>query len=309
MDHPSNTLLTIVTLSVLTPFVLGDGVVPRQVLRPYCSHTCGNVSIPYPFGIEDGCYLVDDKYDYKFVCNDTYTPPKLILGINLEVLKVSLEGELTINNNVSFDCYNNSTQGQLPGNRFWNWVNLVRFTVSRTKNVFIAIGCDTYVWFSGFRNGRPYETGCMTQCSSLDDVVDGACNGIGCCETTLPGGVSNMTIRVRSFSNHSLVPFNPCSSAFAVERETFEFYKRNLTQDINYYRNNQIKMPIIFNWTVGRNSCSVAKADGSYICMENTECHDTENKVGYRCKCKDGYSGNPYLSQGCTGNILIYIHC
>ncbi|KMT15833.1 hypothetical protein BVRB_3g058020 [Beta vulgaris subsp. vulgaris] len=300
------TLLRIIVILwvLITPFILGDDVVSQQILRPHCSEKCGNISIPYPFGIEDECYYTDNSnknrpYKYKIFCNQSYNPPKATLGSsNIEVLNIKLDGELCINGDISYDCYNQSRP--LPGGRYEQWINLVRFTISSTKNVLVAIGCDTHVWFSGFRHGRPYNTGCMTQCANLTDVADGACNGIGCCQIALPEGVSNITTTVGSFSNHSLVPFNPCTSAFPVEIERFKFYQRNLSQDFNYYLSNEIKLPIIFNWTVGRTSCSVAKADRNYMCTENTDCYDSEYEVGYRCKCKDGYSGNPYLSQGCT---------
>lgn len=297
MDYSCSVALTILALWLLEPFVLGGEVVSRQV----CSDKCGNVSIPYPFGIEEGCYLVDPTNEYRISCNHSHSPPKPTIGRNVEVLNISvLEGELTIKGGIAFHCYNQLGHSTAKGlSRIYSG----RFTVSSTRNKFVAIGCDTVVWFYGYRGGRPYASGCMTQCIDLRDVVNDNCNGIGCCETAFPDGISNITTTVKSYSNHTGVPFNPCSLAFPVENDAFKFSKTNLTHNLHFYRKNHIKVPVVLNWAVGRNNCSVAKANRSCMCKDNTECYEVEHLLGHRCKCLDGYSGNPYLpspQDGCT---------
>ena len=65
---------------------------------------CGNVTIPYPFGIEPGCYI-DDWFAMD--CNYTLGSPKPFLrSFDLEVLDISLEGTLRINYPMSWTCPN-----------------------------------------------------------------------------------------------------------------------------------------------------------------------------------------------------------
>ncbi|XP_074565854.1 uncharacterized protein LOC141822309 [Curcuma longa] len=96
---------------------------------------------------------------------------------------------------------------------------------------------------------------------------------------------------------------------------------------INYYSYNSRRSHFtsledgrIMNWVIGSQSCKgAAKDNTTFACIyENSSCLDVKND-GYRCICKDGYDGNPYLplpdgcrdidecnssSKVCTGNCV-----
>ncbi|XP_021774794.1 putative wall-associated receptor kinase-like 16 [Chenopodium quinoa] len=293
-------LLTISVCWVLTPLITGDKVVLPLVIAPHCSDKCGNLSIPYPFGIEEGCYYKpphnQTSSSFKITCNHSTSPPTPIFGIDYKVLNISvIEGELRTKLGVSYDCYNKTKNTAY----WWSSFNLVTFTLSSTKNMLVVIGCDTYAWFKGFRGGRKYETGCMTKCVELEDVIDGECSGVGCCQASIPGGVNNVRVVLNSYNNHnSVYTFNPCNAAFPVAKDAYTFYQQNLTQPVEYWES--LQLPVVFNWTIGQHSCSAAKKDGSCLCKENAVCYDPIHEFGYRCNCKDGYFGNPYHPRGCT---------
>ena len=67
---------------------------------------------------------------------------------------------------------------------------------------------------------------------------------------------------------------------------------------------------IIIKWVVANLTCQEARQNkATYACIsDNSFCENvTRGKVrdGYRCKCSDGFQGNPYLQNNCTGHISL----
>ncbi|KAL7246116.1 hypothetical protein ACSBR2_001282 [Camellia fascicularis] len=170
------------------------------------------------------------------------------------------------------------------------------FSISNTKNKFTAIGCDTRATIQVSGENYFVATGCESQCSTINYIPDGPCSGIGCYQTSIPKGVGYMNILLHSYINLGNVSkFNPCSYAFVVEEGAFNFsksYLRNFTEEM---------MPIVLDWAVGNNkTCRDSKRNlKSYECGENSDCYESKNGPGYVCKCRIGYKGNSYLSDGC----------
>ncbi|CAO2184609.1 unnamed protein product [Urochloa humidicola] len=61
----------------------------------------------------------------------------------------------------------------------------------------------------------------------------------------------------------------------------------------------------IWKWAISNTTCDLAKNENHtrYACISaNSECTNVTHGhvyIGYRCKCSQGYEGNPYISKGC----------
>ncbi|XP_062095200.1 wall-associated receptor kinase 2-like [Humulus lupulus] len=194
---------------------------------------------------------------------------------------------------VARDCYSEKGVPELinPSNSLW----LSDFTISATKNKFIALGCDTYATIVAYRGNRKYTTGCISSCDQIDEnQLRKSCTGVvGCCETPITSGLKNFTVWLSSFYNHSYVwDFNPCSYAFVVDESKFNF------SSFQELRTTE-RLPLVLDWSIGVAPCREAEKLENYTCKGNSKCVNSNNGIGYLCQCLEGYHGNPYLPDGC----------
>ncbi|KAF7851416.1 hypothetical protein BT93_L3959 [Corymbia citriodora subsp. variegata] len=291
-------LLKVVVLGtiILGPFHNHVAGAADSMTKPGCPSSCGSLSIPYPFGLSDSdphCRI--DRPSFRVDCDNSINPPIPYMrnrSSNIRILHISVEDhELRINASIGRDCYNSS--GKVRSLNNYPRLRLAEFPISSTKNKFTAVGCDTSAIFRD-RHGN-FSFGCMSSCTNPSDVSSGSCSGIGCCQTSIPRNIFGYNISIRSVSNHSdVLEFNPCSYAFVAETNFYNFSVGDLSQ-LNFN-----KSALVLDWAIGDQTCKDAKKDvTSYMCTSNTNCIDAENGSGYKCTCRDGYRGNPYLENGC----------
>ncbi|KAJ6405362.1 hypothetical protein OIU84_013342 [Salix udensis] len=236
------------------------------IARAGCKDRCGNVTIPFPFGLTEDCY-----YDAGFLisCNHTFSPPKAFITASaINVTEITLEGKLHIEQFIAKDCYNASgpTHSNIPS------LTLSKFIISDADNIFVSIGCDTIASLLGnlkeaASNENKYTVGCMSFCDSLKYVPNDTCSGIGCCQTSLAKGVDDFSIAVASLKNHSgILDFNPCSYAFIIEKKKFNFSRSSL-RDLK----NVVKLPMVLDWSIGKNSCADVKKEQLVQCMSRKQ--------------------------------------
>jgi len=109
-----------------------------------CQAICGDVSIPYPFGIGAGCHV--DRW-FEIVCKNEYSsgsPKPFLSSFGLEVLNISsIEGAydsgsstVRVNYPTFSNCTNSSSRKQN--------VELANssFIFSQFRNIFVAMSCD-----------------------------------------------------------------------------------------------------------------------------------------------------------------------
>uniref|UniRef100_A0A5B6Z4J8 Putative wall-associated receptor kinase 2-like n=1 Tax=Davidia involucrata TaxID=16924 RepID=A0A5B6Z4J8_DAVIN len=278
-------------LQLITFLISARTIVATSQPKPDCPTTCGDLTIAFPFGTSDGCYL---DHSFLITCNNTFSPPKTFLGeTNIQLLNISLDGYMRVSGYFARDCYNESG---LPINGLTAWLTLTNFFISNTRNKFTAVGCDTVAIVQG-SDGQNYTTGCVSLCDGIRGVINGSCSGAGCCQTSIPQGARDYTMGISSLWNHSKVRnFNPCGYAFVVEEEAFSFS----SLDLKDFQNRE-NVPVVLDWAVGNETCEEAKKhSSSYACQDvNSECYNSTNGPGYRCNCSSGYQGNPYLIGGC----------
>lgn len=258
---------------------------------PGCKSHCGDMEIPYPFGIGTECAI---EPGFVIYCNKTADGSMKPFLINVEVLNISLlHGQTRALNALSTYCYNDVTKSMESSQwslDFSTWP----YRFSNLHNKFVVIGCNT---LSYIYNGE-YTTACASVCAK--DPTNGSCDGVGCCQNNIAKGLNSYNVTFFTVYNDSsnLQP-NPCSYAALVETDTFMFKTEYVTtMKFNETYNGQ--QPVVLDWAIGNVGCNVANKTSSYACRsKHSECVDSINGPGYLCNCTLGYHGNPYITDGC----------
>ncbi|KAL9999887.1 putative wall-associated receptor kinase, galacturonan-binding domain-containing protein [Helianthus debilis subsp. tardiflorus] len=181
-------------------------VVPRYA-KPGCNDTCGNVRIPYPFGIGANCSI------NKWYVVDYHSLTPYLSALNqLEILDVNLENQtVTVNTPKISYC-----QNPVPNNGLTMSVDLggSPFLYSKSHNKFVFEGCGNAVMMD---NGSRVLTGCGTNC--LGDFVSdrNKCFGISCCQTTIPHSLPLYNVNITGDNGYD----RGCGSAFLVDENSY----------------------------------------------------------------------------------------
>ncbi|KAK8701916.1 hypothetical protein V6N13_020294 [Hibiscus sabdariffa] len=194
-----------------------------------CKGSCGNVSVPYPFGIGPNCSF--DSW-FEVSCNETSTPPTVLLKrIKMEVLNFSYGGDpsdpmdyLRVKSPViSKNCGGRETNNQgvdLRGSPFF---------YPQEGNIFIAAGCNNRALLAGI---DPKIIGCVSAC--IGDKLFGtsdrtkACNGRTCCQTEVPSSLKTFNATIDGGS-HS----QGCKLAFLAHERWLNFNLPHLSSSMD----------------------------------------------------------------------------
>ncbi|KAE8792280.1 Wall-associated receptor kinase 4 [Hordeum vulgare] len=287
------------------------------VAKPGCQARCGDIDVPYPFGIGAGCF----RRGFEIACNNMTPflldatvagqtrPPKPVRVLNLTVMP---SAQVRVQLRVAHRCYDasgNKTAGSFDGRLTVNELGVYR--VSNTANELFVLGCNTLIYASRGKSRSEvlnasttaYFSGCVAYCNKDQKPQDGMCNSIGCCRAEISPLLTSTRMRFEKWA-HALIDLrHPCSYAFIVEKNNYTFRAADLSRRPAPAK--PWSMPLWLDWAIrdGSNSssCPVPDKTPGYACASNrSECAKSTNANGYTCKCWEGYEGNPYLIDGCT---------
>ncbi|KAJ4818768.1 Wall-associated kinase family protein [Rhynchospora pubera] len=152
------------------------------------------------------------------------------------------------------------------------------------------------------QDSSSYWSGCASFCQRLNSTTGngGSCNGLGCCQTGIPAGLSYYKVQW-GYHNNSAWEFNPCQYAVLVEEDWYKFQIEDLSEHY-FLDRTETHVPFVLDWAIRDNGTCQDGVENSTkpACLSNHSiCNNTSNGEGYLCQCMQGYEGNPYLPNGC----------
>ncbi|KAF2301605.1 hypothetical protein GH714_028159 [Hevea brasiliensis] len=194
--------------------------------KPGCPSRCGNVDIPYPFGMgaNKSCYF--DEW-FKIDCNTTSNSTRAFLGkINLEVLNFYYENfTVRVNSPIISSKY-------CTGGKTGRAVNLIGspFSYADEKNSFFALGCSNPFLLTFTK-------------TDLVGLYKNPCLGRDCYQVTIRSPLQEFNL---SFVDDNEKGRERCRRAFMVENE----WILSKVEDPYEKVRDRYYVPVILEWSM-----------------------------------------------------------
>uniref|UniRef100_A0ACD5UGJ0 Uncharacterized protein n=1 Tax=Avena sativa TaxID=4498 RepID=A0ACD5UGJ0_AVESA len=275
------------TTGALTFQLLVVALAAGPIALPGCPETCGDIAVPYPFGIGQGCF----HEGFNLTCQKQHRT-KLLLGDGTEVLGISLpDGTVRIDSNVfqSDSADFNGTWSGPPATG--------PFKVSSRYNWFVAYGCNIVAELIPYGTVVGNVSTCASMCmDSVEDARSPMCSGIGRCRAPITWDLTSYGIQVRHLAvqKYTVGTSLKHTAAFIVDRAWFTIFQDNIEIDpVPMCQHCGIRtIPAVLEWSLHSNSrCRSSNSFTTY------EVDGNHGRI--RCNCSQGYRGNPYIADGC----------
>jgi hypothetical protein len=280
----------------------------QVMTRPGCESYCGNISIPYPFGMKEGCYLEER---FKILCNNYSSGvPKLkVNGTDLEVNHISVyDSTIHVMFPVVFaNCSgkDRNTVVDLEGSPL----------VFSSENYFIARGCDNLALMT---QNQSTIGGCVSICDKNRDSMMASCSGIDCCQTRIPSFLKVFNVTMKGLDDgKGSSGEKQCRYAYLIDQSWIEsrryyYLGRNFDP---YDMRDRDSVRVVLDWGIDKRVFESLVKNGSfynssysYWCKNvNSSINSTDQSFTVQCSCYAGFVGNPYLYGYCQGKLLVTI--
>ncbi|XP_037481814.1 wall-associated receptor kinase 5-like [Triticum dicoccoides] len=317
MAHLSISLPAVVIIAALMLRLSATSGATPVIGMPGCDTTCGDMSVPYPFGIgPERCY---HSVGFNLTCDTSSNPPRLLLGDGtLRVIDIDSEMSAVTAvyvGGIKFDADGN---GKLSGGLRDDGP----FGLSRFPNELTLMGCNVQ---ATLKNGNITMSSCSSLCQDGIGLVDEEpltsptrslrCSGWGCCQADIiidHEEVEGKLVPITSYDvelkwlgwNRSAD--NEWPVTVFVARSAW-FGNRWLSGGFSptSHSPSLMEVPLWIGWEVlghgveSHNESDYLSLGCPLVCKSNHSRCENGARGGYTCFCEPGYEGNPYMGDGC----------